>query len=194
MTRSEAGKLGWMKSSEKISSRLKSQRDEYERNPKVCLECPGLISFECRNVQKFCSQSCAAKFRNKNNPWRKPRLKECRRCNTEPRLPNRKHCANCFRPRMLACIEDATTDMTRRRMLIRDGGKRCSVCQLTEWMGKEIPIQLDHIDGNAANNAAINLRLICPNCHAQTPTFAGRNVGRGRPERRARYLKKTVSP
>jgi hypothetical protein len=45
-------------------------------------------------------------------------------------------------------------------------------------MGKPIPIELDHIDGNSDNNSAENLRLICPNCHAQTETYKVANKGK----------------
>lgn len=42
-------------------------------------------------------------------------------------------------------------------------------------MGQPIPLELDHIDGNHQNNALQNLRLLCPNCHALTPTFRDKN-------------------
>lgn len=51
----------------------------------------------------------------------------------------------------------------------------CSNCNLTEWLGKPIPIELDHIDGNNLNNNLDNLRLLCPNCHALTDTYRGKN-------------------
>lgn len=54
----------------------------------------------------------------------------------------------------------------------------CSICKLSEWMGKKIPIQLDHINGNHFDNRIENLRFICPNCHAQTDTYAGKNIKR----------------
>ncbi|MEK6860481.1 MAG: hypothetical protein AABY07_00785 [Nanoarchaeota archaeon] len=52
----------------------------------------------------------------------------------------------------------------------------CSSCNLSEWLSKPIPLELDHIDGNHQNNNLVNLRLLCPNCHAQTPTYRGKNI------------------
>ena len=56
--------------------------------------------------------------------------------------------------------------------------KECSSCHLNTWLNQPIPLELDHIDGNHSNNTLNNLRLICPNCHAQTPTYRGKNIGR----------------
>lgn len=66
-----------------------------------------------------------------------------------------------------------------RRRLIREGilQHQCSVCDVTDWQSKELYLELDHIDGINDNNQINNLRIICPNCHSQTPTFCGRNKG-----------------
>jgi hypothetical protein len=65
--------------------------------------------------------------------------------------------------------------------------RKCEVCGITEWMGRPAPLELDHIDGDPTNNELSNLRLICPNCHAQTEYYKGKNMGRGRFSRRTRY-------
>jgi hypothetical protein len=64
-----------------------------------------------------------------------------------------------------------------RRRLISEGVflPRCASCGLEQWLGKAIPLELDHIDGDRENNELPNLRIVCPNCHALTPTYRGRN-------------------
>lgn len=52
---------------------------------------------------------------------------------------------------------------------------KCNICQLTLWNSKPIPLELHHIDGCKNNNCSTNLTLLCPNCHAQTVNYRGRN-------------------
>lgn len=67
-------------------------------------------------------------------------------------------------------------------------GHKCEICQTSEWCGQPIPLILDHISGNSEDWTLQNLRLICPNCDHQTPTFSGRNKGNGRIKRTQKRL------
>lgn len=63
----------------------------------------------------------------------------------------------------------------------------CNRCKLSIWNEVPIPLELEHKDGNSDNNKRENLELLCPNCHAQTPTYKSKNKGNGRWKRRQRY-------
>lgn len=53
---------------------------------------------------------------------------------------------------------------------------KCVKCtNVGEWLGEPITLQLDHINGINNDNRLENLRFLCPNCHSQTKTYAGRN-------------------
>lgn len=64
-----------------------------------------------------------------------------------------------------------------RRRLIAAGLKKpeCEQCGLRTWRGQPLPLALDHVNGDHADNRLENLRILCPNCHALTDTWCARN-------------------
>ena len=67
-----------------------------------------------------------------------------------------------------------------RIKLLKEGYKehRCEHCGLTTWLNQPIPLELHHKDGNHKNNSLDNYELLCPNCHAFTDSYRGKNVSR----------------
>lgn len=80
-----------------------------------------------------------------------------------------------------------------KRRLLNEGyfQPKCYKCNLVLWLDKPIPLELEHIDGNHLNNNLNNLTLLCPNCHAQTPTYRGKNstkISSALPRKRVRRI------
>lgn len=78
-----------------------------------------------------------------------------------------------------------------KRYLVEQRGEKCEECGWNEinQYTKNIPIELEHIDGDFRNNKIENLKLLCPNCHSLTPTYKGANKD-GRPRNQYNSRKK----
>lgn len=79
-------------------------------------------------------------------------------------------------------VEHSTYTNTKKlkRRLIKEGHleEKCYNCNLREWLSKSIPLQLEHKNGRRTDCRPENLTLLCPNCHAQTETYCGKNKGK----------------
>lgn len=74
------------------------------------------------------------------------------------------------------CENSTASQATLRKWFVKEQfvTYKCSCCGISEWQGKELSLQLDHINGDNHDNRLENLRWLCPNCHSQTNTFCGR--------------------
>ena len=64
---------------------------------------------------------------------------------------------------------------SKRDRVIKEQNYKCFNCGISDWLGKPISLEIDHKDGNNSNDIRENLEALCPNCHAQTDTWRGRN-------------------
>jgi heterodisulfide reductase subunit B len=66
---------------------------------------------------------------------------------------------------------DSLYPSTAKHWYKEEVGERCEICQIEEWNGKRLPLEVHHLDGNNKNNKKENLQVLCPNCHAQTDSW-----------------------
>ena len=187
-TESPVWKAAKIKSEETNRKIALEKRESYYKCPNKCLNCSKSLLYEKRK-NKFCSRHCSVSLNNVKSAI----FRKCGFCSNSLHWRQRKYCSllcrdNAQREHSLIRIQnEKTTATTLRKCLLSIRPYCCEICKNTEWLGTQIPLDVDHIDGNSTNNKLENLRLLCKNCHAQTPTYGFRKVGKGRAYRRKRY-------
>lgn len=81
---------------------------------------------------------------------------------------------------MARLIDDPSLGTRLRPAIFKHGIKEqeCEWCGITEWRGLPAPLEIDHVNGVRWDNRLENLRVLCPNCHAQTSTYRGKNIAK----------------
>lgn len=152
------------------------------------------------STRKFCSRSCAATFNNKGVRRHKGTLPTCKGCGKDLKLSERLYCSNkcqqnfelskkVERASLEQSLDFLPTQHTRKRVFCELVTYECSICGISEWLDTNLVLIMDHINGDASDNKLSNLRLVCPNCDSQLPTYKNKNRGNGRHARKLRYQK-----
>ena len=81
---------------------------------------------------------------------------------------------------------------TLKYRLVKEGLKqwKCEKCgNEGVWEGKELVLELHHINGNHYDNRLENLQILCPHCHSQTDNFRNKNSTKAvKPKKRVLYI------
>lgn len=159
-----------------------------------CKTCGSILSDD---KSGFCSDECKQKFASaleslsKTNIGRRVPKGICPVCGVPITWNNNnKYCSlSCFAKAKWIATRDRieqtgmfpansrlneTNRRVVRKYLEEKYGHKCMICDRTTWNDKDIPLIVDHIDGNATNHKVENFRLVCPNCDALLDTFKNR--------------------
>ena len=201
MTRSECGKLGGAAARATVRLNKANRIREYNKNPKRCLWCQKKIQYN-RRRHSFCGQTCNGHYQTKVNTKRIATLHSqfqlpsitCETCLKEfhPHSLKTRFCSQkcCQAIKIKLRLQEwkdgkqkgwngktAMLAQFIRRYLFEKYNSKCCKCGWSEVhpVTGKIPLEANHIDGNAKNCKEDNLELICPNCHALTPNFRSLN-------------------
>ncbi|QOI72457.1 putative HNH endonuclease [Erwinia phage pEa_SNUABM_50] len=150
----------------------------------ICLQC----NQEIDDKKKFCNKSCAAKYNNshrilseetKSKISKSLKDREAKFIETENVKAGRLR-AGAKRSeyaigKLLSDDFESLSVIRKKKRVKMEQDNKCLICDLSEWRGSLLTLEVDHIDGNNMNNSRDNLRALCPNCHSQTETWRGKN-------------------
>lgn len=211
ISKSEAGKLGYLASKAKQEENKQKRIEEYYKNPTRCLFCNKELDYKHRH-NKFCNQSCACTYNNlkrynitanKIIPKKERKIEYCIFCGNELKKDTQhKFCSQDCNSKYIRkqryerhilengdivnCIEQTARNIAKD-WLEEHNGHKCEMCGNSEWLGKPILLIADHIDGDPTNNNIHNFRLICSNCDATLDTYKNKNRNKNKRNYRKKY-------
>lgn len=150
----------------------------------ICQNC-GKIMTEKYGSGRFCSKSCANTRHHSQETKQKISISNKSK-NKGPNkgsfkkghagIGDRKEAARKYRETCRKRKEARSFDqLSLREQLSVLQEERCAECGIKTWQGKALVLELHHIDGNHENENLDNLKLLCPNCHSQTPYYRNRS-------------------
>lgn len=127
----------------------------------ICINCGKEIQSKNCKKRKYCSHACQIEYQQKEweQKWISGEISGVSENDHWDNIPDR-----------------------IRTYLFKKHNNKCSICgwgEINPFTGR-IPLEVEHLDGNAKNNRPENLTLLCPNCHSLTATYRGANRGKGR--------------
>lgn len=178
-----------------------------------CLECGNKI---VKYGKKFCSRRCSGLYNNRNcknlkNARKGPlpkviENKTCLKCGDILNPGAKKYCsrecqnlyirdkraAEWLNGNLTIATVKGGLSRTIRTYLIEKNNYKCSRCGWGEInsFSNRIPLEIDHIDGNAYNNKPENIAILCPNCHSLTKFHKGLNKNNSDRTYMRQYFKK----
>lgn len=216
LSKSEAGKLGAIKSTIVYLERKNKLIEEYNKNPNLCLNCKKPKSYNKRK-NKCCCASCAAIYSNHKKLGLRSKIINCLFCNKEKRVGKDsdskfccKLCLNLYKKQnnfaiikdkieKTGCVSEPSNNgndgkgrKEAKKYLLYKYGHKCMNCGIDTWLGIKVPLVCDHIDGNHNNCNISNFRLICNNCDSISNTFKARNKNSNRKYRRNKVHSEVV--
>lgn len=171
----------------KVSAKLKNIRWLDGKAHQICeYGCNGLANYQLKNGRWCCAEypaGCPA-IKKKNSNAVKEAHKEDKFCTPEmfSKEATAKRIAGwrkAYKEKLDTTAFDKLPLSARRNLVLEEQDGKCLHCGISDWNGKPIVLELDHIDGNNQNNKRNNMRFLCPNCHSQTDSFRGKNIAFG---------------
>jgi hypothetical protein len=152
----------WLSKYKLNTSRKKPRKIRY------CLVCDKILPYRVNKSLRYCNSNCQAEYAYIKyiEKWKKGLISG-----------------------LVGSAEESSKHI--RRYLFEKYKKKCGRCgwEKQNKFTNNVPLEIEHIDGNFRNHKEHNLILLCPNCHSLTKTYKGANRGKGRKHIRKKYLK-----